>query len=286
MEGVISFIYGSTNVGIYGCPRDIQIYLGNDQGTVKIIDCGVTTSFYSNKHNNSLYYHVRGHGIDNDTCDLFNKCIGFIPFYEHRDGKRWYVPKATFKTREEMEARKKPVQTQMFLKVLNLAFIREMATVCELMDAVPDITGFPEEIEIGKLDPNVAVHFTDALIALLPEHRSIKKMQLEHLVIYDFLGLTRLDQNKMYFINGDRIMECTQPNLAIAGQLWQCKRISLFPTFEEFGDPHKIVNCKYLSDNMIAEYKLWKTVLRIGDSPELSPIQVRVMQYLIHRNSH
>lgn len=288
MEGVVIFTYGKTSIPIRGCPYDVLIILGENQADVDIEIQGKKIPIYSRTHYSSLYYHLCGKPINYQSYEKIIEWIGFIPFYEYRNGERWYVPEATFKTCEEMEARRKPIQTQMFMGVPNfpVAFIREMATVCELVDVVPDMAGFPEKIDISKLDSGVAVHFTDAMIALLPEHRGIKHMRLEYLVIYDFLGLTRTDMKKTYFINGDRVMERTQLNLAITGQLWNCKNILLFPTFEELGDPHKLINCEYLSDNMIAEYKLWKTVLKIVDNPELSPIQVRVMQYLLRRNGH
>lgn len=302
MNGVTKFVYGDVSVDILGCPYDVLIELSRCNYDVKIKTNKNIISFRVQEWHGQLYNWVCNRGVSRNICEKLNEWIGFIPFYEYRDDdcddnrddnrdeKRWYVPEADCKTLEEMCSRKKPMQTQTFMKVPDfpVAILREMSTLCELADTVPEMNGFPEEIDIGKMDPDVAVHFTDAMKTLVPKNRSSKTIRLEYFVIYDFLGLRKLEPGKKYFIHGDRVMEATPANLAIAGQLWDYLPIALFPEFHELGNPHELTGCEHLSDNMIEEYKLWKLseVFKMGNIPELSPIQVRLMQYLLRRNGH
>lgn len=311
-QPVFEAVYEMSGFTVHGCPRNVRLKLNpiRNSTTVEFAESKLNVEVKS-KMFLELSVWIQGRNMTEAVYDWLEEMFEFVPFYrKEKDGKLWYVPNADFMSKEIMRGRRKPIVTQKFMGVeeFPVALLRQMQVLEGLMESAEDLQGiskFPETIDTSKLDPDVVAQIKPALEALLPGKRDIEilrahgYLKLEFLPIYEWLGLNRAIKDEegqfvwrsytnLYFIDGDQLRDTTDTNLAEAGQLWDYVPVKLFPQLYEFGDLRKLTDCENMSDNMIVEYRLWDMdrLLAVKGDLKVSPIQARLMQFLLRRNGY
>jgi hypothetical protein len=253
---------------IYGCPRDVRISFGY---SLKVN--GVQITF---KHERTVCLFFEAPYMLSETeADAIRESIGFIPFWNEVDGKRYYDPEADFKDTEELMSRRKKREKIQYMGVtIYKALYNEMRALSVCKSDVGDVYDNPD-----CFPPHLQPYINGALKEL---GRVYTVTYIPYIAVYEYLGMDHLF-GKRYIINGDRLYNYNIIGRAKAGRLFDDDLYDMFAvTLYNHEVPYLSKDtCLMLTNNMIELFKLVELLGDITSGNKLSPFQTRVLQYLI-----